>query len=441
MQRFYVTILSLCCSIATFAQPNADYYNSTLDGKKGRELELVLQSIIHTKDKGPGKYPFTHRSYDKLWSLFETTDLAPADSIPSSYKGGKTDLVYDMYAWMDQFPKFYSDKNHTQTGGFNREHAVPNSWWGGKDGNSYAYSDLHILMPADGAANNQKSNHPLGEYHSGMKLAWPTETMQNKDNYIYVDADTHDHSEGSPCEKNATHIWTVNNSELFGGATTVFEPADVYKGDFARAYLYLVCAYEGQLQWKEKEENTMFSNSKTETENTTYGYTVISDWAKELLLRWHRQDPVSDKERNRNNAVFAIQNNRNPFVDYPELVEYIWGNKSSNNSFSLANALSSYSEEYKTQGAEDYGKKKSKITLILHAKLGDPFEGFRYSTDRTDDTVGTYSSSDTSVAKVDANTGAITLVGAGTTTITYSISETEDFLAAEESYIIEVVAE
>ena len=46
-----------------------------------------------------------------------------------------------------------------------------------------------------------------------------------------------------------------------------------------------------------------------------------------MLLKWHRNDPVSEKETLRNDAVFACQKNRNPFVDHPELAEYIWGNK------------------------------------------------------------------------------------------------------------------
>jgi hypothetical protein len=47
----------------------------------------------------------------------------------------------------------------------------------------------------------------------------------------------------------------------------------------------------------------------------------------QVLLDWHRADPVSDKEICRTDQISTIQGNRNPFIDYPELVEYIWGNK------------------------------------------------------------------------------------------------------------------
>ena len=57
-------------------------------------------------------------------------------------------------------------------------------------------------------------------------------------------------------------------------------------------------------------------------------YPVLNDWAENMLLQWHRQDPVSAKETTRTDVVYSIQHNRNPFIDYPALVEYIWGNYS-----------------------------------------------------------------------------------------------------------------
>jgi hypothetical protein len=54
-------------------------------------------------------------------------------------------------------------------------------------------------------------------------------------------------------------------------------------------------------------------------------YPTLNTWSINLLLKWHRQDPVSQKEIDRNEAVYGFQNNRNPFIDYPELAEYIWG--------------------------------------------------------------------------------------------------------------------
>lgn len=300
------------------AQPQASYYPAaTLDGKNGRTLELALQSVV---------YPHTKIKYDKLWTAYETTDLAPTDSIPGWYTGENIMPVYDMYAWITWFPKFYEDGDHSQTGGINREHCVPNSWWGGEEGNAIAYTDLHHLFPSDGAANNAKQNYPLGEKKQGMTLSFPTEDKQYNGKYYVTVANA------------CSHVWNTGSTGASGGAPKVFEPADMYKGDFARAYLYVVCAYENRVTWQ-TSENTMFSNA------SGTGYTNIAPWALDLLLRWHRNDPVSEKEKVRNNAVESLQHNRNPFIDYPNLVEYIWGD-STGAAFSLANTACSYNSVY-----------------------------------------------------------------------------------------------
>ncbi|MBO7546054.1 MAG: endonuclease [Paludibacteraceae bacterium] len=265
---FFLCLAQLAVSI--MAQPQAAYYTaSTLDGKNGQALELALQSIV---------YPHTKISYNGLWEAYETTDLAPMDSIPGSYAGENSKLVYDMYAWMRWFPKFYEDNDHSQTGGINREHCVPNSWFGGESGNPIAYTDLHHLFPSDGAANNAKQNYPLGDSIGGVTRSFPTSTgtYQGK---TYV----------TP-QNACSHVWNVPEGlrSRFGGATKVFEPADMYKGDFARAYFYVVCAYEKKLRWQ-TQENTMFAGDSATC-------TTIQPWALSLLLDWHRNDPVSEKE-------------------------------------------------------------------------------------------------------------------------------------------------
>lgn len=323
--RALLMVIGLGWAASLMAQPQASYYTaSTLDGKSGQALELALQAII---------YPHTHLGYGDLWEAYETTDLAPADSIPASHAGSYSMLVYDMYAWMAHFPKFYEEADvnkaaaHSQTGGINREHCVPNSWWGAEAGNRYAYTDLHHLVPSDGAANNAKQNYPLGYYQSGLTLSWPTETKTYQGK-AYVTA-----------ENACSHVWDVPTSlrSNYGGASKVFEPADQYKGDFARMYLYVVCAYEKKLRWQ-TSENTMFTGDSAT-------HTTIAPWAKQMLLAWHRADPVSEKERLRNNDVETLQGNRNPFIDYPILAEYIWGD-SVGKAFSLAKATLSYTSSY-----------------------------------------------------------------------------------------------
>ena len=64
---------------------------------------------------------------------------------------------------------------------------------------------------------------------------------------------------------------------------------------------------------------------------SSYGMNIKSQlrpWALELMRTWHRNDPVSQKEINRNDAIYYnIQGNRNPFIDHPELAEFLWGDR------------------------------------------------------------------------------------------------------------------
>ena len=183
--------------------------------------------------------------------------------------------------WWDM----YSDiKRYANRGwdGMNREHSFPKSWWGG-DTKVPPYTDINPLSPSDGPANMAKSNYPLGEV---------------ADNGI--DFDNGVTKVGYPVQGQG------------GGARYVFEPDDQYKGDFARTYFYMVTCYQ-DYQWKYR----YIARDGT--------YPSLQGWAIELLLKWHRNDPVSDKETKRNDEVYRIQSNRNPFIDYPNLAEYIWG--------------------------------------------------------------------------------------------------------------------
>ena len=215
----------------------------------------------------------TTKSYDSLWDYFKTTDKR-AD--------GK---VWDMYSGTSNFT-FGKDQagNYKVEGDkYNREHSFPKSWFGDK---SPMNTDLMHIVPTDGKVNGIRSNYPFGET-KGEKYT------SNKG--------------FSKLGKNTTS----------GYSGIVFEPNDEYKGDFARIYFYMVTCYENNVSsWK----SDMLSGNK---------YPAFKDWALDLLLKWAKDDPVSQKEIDRNNAVYGIQKNRNPFVDYPGLEQYVWGDKMS----------------------------------------------------------------------------------------------------------------
>ena len=207
----------------------------------------------------------TQLEYYSSSSYFMTTDWNP---------GG---YFWDMYS---------NNKRTSWTSALNREHNLPKSWWSTSPETTVAYSDLHNLYPSDAIANSAKLNYPLGEVT------------------------------GNPEFTNGVVKVGTNNFPGYNG--TVFEPDDEYKGDFARDYMYVVTCYENYASnWRSTGTSSMLFN------NT---YPVFKSYAVNLLLKWHKNDPVGEKETKRNNAVYTIQNNRNPFIDYPVLADYIWGN-------------------------------------------------------------------------------------------------------------------
>lgn len=201
------------------------------------------------------------------WNAFKTTDARTIDGV---------DYWWDMYS--DNLVKISSGH-----GSLNIEHSVANSWWDGTK--NAAYKDLHHLNPSDQTANNRKSNYPLGIVND---ITW---------------------------ENGVTFVGKPDNSANYGGASYVYEPCDEYKGDFARVFMYMFTCYEN-MTW-----GTRFTWMYTQGQT----YPMLKPWAYELLLKWNKQDPVSQKELDRNEAVYKLQGNRNPFIDFPDLAEYIWG--------------------------------------------------------------------------------------------------------------------
>lgn len=123
-------------------------------------------------------------------------------------------------------------------------------------------------------------------------------------------------------DQSVTGSLKVGRATYEGETFWVFEPKDEYKGDFARAYFYMATCYGDELTWRLDNKDV---GSKYAMRNDSY--LEFRDWEIEVLITWHRQDPVSEKETKRMDAVSDFQHNRNPFIDYPDLAEYIWGNK------------------------------------------------------------------------------------------------------------------
>ena len=261
----YLLIASLLVCIGMQAE---DCLYPELDGKKGEEIRTALYNKI--KDH-------TVLTYSGVW--------ASATGVDDRKDG--TNNIWDMYSncifdkWND---KCGSGESTEDCECYNREHSVPKSWWG-SDESEPMYTDLHHLIPTDRLANSQRSAWPLGEVSS---VEWTNGSAK-------------------------LGYGTFGNS----GTNMTFEPADEYKGDFARIYFYMATCYKNKNLAAGGKGYKVFSNG-------TANFTTT---ALNLYLNWHREDPVSQKEIDRNNGVAKKQGNRNPFVDAPELVEYIWGNK------------------------------------------------------------------------------------------------------------------
>ncbi|MDE5869196.1 MAG: endonuclease, partial [Muribaculaceae bacterium] len=108
-----------------------------------------------------------------------------------------------------------------------------------------------------------------------------------------------------------------------GGCTSVYEPHDMYKGDFARVFMYMFTIYD-DISW---QNATNSGDGRGRMYTYTGGVAELQPWAYNLMLAWNVADPVSEKEVNRNNGVQKEQGNRNPFIDLPDLGDYIWGSK------------------------------------------------------------------------------------------------------------------
>ncbi|VEE07260.1 Extracellular ribonuclease precursor [Chryseobacterium gleum] len=266
-----IILFSLFAGLA-HAQAPAGYYNSA-NGLSGAALKTELSNIITNGhvDKG----------YNGLWTGYKTTD------IDKDYENDGT--ILDIYSERPSGADPYnftpgSDQcgtYSTEGNCYNREHIVPQSLFNQA---SPMVADIHFIRATDGKVNGMRSNYPFG------KVGSASFTSQN----------------GSK----------LGTSASSGYSGTVFEPIDEFKGDVARMIFYFVTRYQSKL--------STFSSGNMLGSSTFPG---LQTWELNVLLAWHNQDPVSQAEIKRNNASYAFQGNRNPFIDNPNYVNLIWGSQ------------------------------------------------------------------------------------------------------------------
>lgn len=260
----------MCAAVAfagaSWAEAPANYYRDC-ENKSGKTLLESLHNAIRNPEVV---------GYKGLWTLYHTSDV------------DDNGLIWDMYSTKRWIPGNEQCGNYSSVGDcYNREHSVPKSWFNDA---LPMYADAFHIYPTDGKVNGQRSNYPYGECEGGTTLS---------------------------TNSGVKALGRLGKCTFPGYSGTVFEPVDEYKGDFARSYFYMAaCYYDRISSWV----SDMLAGTN---------FPAFTGWAMELLLKWHALDPVSDKERNRNDIVYANQGNRNPFIDHPSLVDHIWGTSDS----------------------------------------------------------------------------------------------------------------
>ncbi|MBR1788424.1 MAG: endonuclease [Bacteroidaceae bacterium] len=264
-------LIQLCFVCATALVAQTSYYE-TAEGLTTVELKRALHDLIQpqrTLSYGSGA--------DHTWQGFWQTDRMADNQVCDRYSN---ELRY-----------FNPEDTTASITGIDIEHVWAKSWFGGSLTVTPA-RDLFNLLPSDYSANRSKSNNPIGVV---------TQKPAGFDN-------------GSAKRGTSTVTYP-------GETVNVWEPADKWKGDFARIYFYMATCY-----WDIKDEggNSLWGEESLRTLDGSEWPTLLPN-VYNLMLQWARQDPVDSIEIKRNEAVFRIQGNRNPYVDLPALSEYIWG--------------------------------------------------------------------------------------------------------------------
>lgn len=270
VQKSAIILFALCAfSICTWANVVVGqaaipaHYYDDVNGKKN--ADNILNTLNDIIDN------HTVINYNALEEYYEQTDFY-------------ADSLWDMYSTCHFTMAHANIPQKEVCDGWNKEHLVCQSWLG----SGPMVSDLFNVYPTDARINNLRSNYPYGIVSS----------------FSGFSKDPDHHGLGKLGSSTTSSIGIC------------YEPDDRYKGDFARSFFYMVARYRDNIL-NSGNGSKMFSSSPSN----------LTSYSLSFLLQWHRNDPVSQKEIDRNQAIYGIQHNRNPFIDYPELVEYIWGNK------------------------------------------------------------------------------------------------------------------
>ncbi len=274
----FITILSLLSANSFASLDDYNYYPSKLIKKirnleiKDNDLKIELNAVLS------GLHQKVSDGHDLLTGKCASKQKCYKQKRGISYKTARTYLFGQLHleksSWgLYKVKDLYCNKDAGRSEGvgpmripnskiMNCEHTWPQSRFNPNQSKSLQKTDLHHLYPVSSRANSSRGNHIFAEVNGGPV--------------------------NSSCLDS-------NRGMAIGSSVTAFEPPMEHKGNVARAIFYFSVRYK----------------------------MPVGPLEESFLRKWHEQDPVDDKELARNSAIQEIQNNRNPFIDEPQLVDQI----------------------------------------------------------------------------------------------------------------------
>lgn len=260
----------------------------------------------------------------------------------------------------------------SSTGTTNREHVWPKNNGQAFPAESEAGSDAHHLRPVESALNSTRNNNSFGEVPQTTANIVKENGSKSYDNPCYL-------------------------------ANGLFYPGVGYRGATARILMYL------QTRWGDEYDLYFVLGAGN---NKTIG--DIED-----LMKWHIEEPPTEAEKTRNEVVYGIQGNRNPFIDHPEYAEMIYCYDGEDYNDELQNVVETYGSYLDGDTPGDSTIEPEEV--VISQSSVDMVKGETFKLEANVYPAGassslSWTSSSPSVATV--NNGVVTAVGAGTTTIT-----------------------
>ena len=289
--------------------------------------ELTGTNLL--KNLKPILFNMNYYTYANVWKVYEITDrdwsLSPAKDIQYGSYDASTNTFSDY-----EYGSTSNRKNDPYVRTLYRNYKVESAKVKNWDSHTTETNREHVWCQSRGFKADNGASGPAGTdvHHLISGDAKVNTAIHNNNPYGYV----------------KTESATIDREDIIGNkvgeakhkfsqdqATVVFEPRDEYKGDIARACFYMAARYNNLsgidtiTQFEPNLEIVNYATSNGEREISTaespVGMGILQD-----LLEWNKLDPVDEFEIHRNNLIFHnFQGNRNPFIDFPEWADYIWG--------------------------------------------------------------------------------------------------------------------